>query len=83
MTFLYDKPMRGDGHATDKVCCPNCQGNLFQVYISNDMQSFWVDCITRGCGYTTRGIGSLQFLLEDRLRAVIKYDQNQKGASSQ
>jgi len=70
--FEFDRPLEGQGHLTNKVKCPQCQYEHFSVKIRTDMSGFLAEC--RNCTYTTAGIGGLQGMLEEKLRAVIKVD---------
>lgn len=76
--FEFDRPMEGQGHLTDKVKCPQCQYDYFSVIIRTDMSGFFAQC--RKCSYATGGIGGLQSMLEDKLRAVIKLDTERRNA---
>ena len=67
--------MEGQGHLTNKVSCPRCGYTFFSVKIHTDMSGFSASC--NNCSYNTPGIGGLQGMLEDRLRAVIKIDNNE------
>jgi len=75
--FEFDRLMEGQGHLTDKVKCPQCQHEYFSVIIRTDMSGFFAAC--KNCSYTTAGIGGLQGMLEDRLRAVIKMDMGRRN----
>ena len=75
--FKFDRAMEGQGHLTDKVACPRCGYPYFSVEIHTDMSGFSASC--NNCSYHTYGISGLQGILEDRLRAVIKVDMNDKN----
>jgi len=72
--FEFDRPLEGQGHLTNKVKCPCCHYGFFSVKISTDMSAFWCEC--RKCSYATSGVGFLQGMIEERLRAVIKIDMD-------
>lgn len=68
--FVYDQPMDGHGHLTKKVQCPKCKYHLFNLILTNECSTLKAQC--RSCGFTTDGIGGIQYQLEEIIRDVIQ-----------